>query len=117
MRSGRDATARAPARDRYELLDWLWRNAFRARRRDDRQRQWMRRALFEASGKLQHFGARRAAKWHDIRQRWFAFRQRAGLVNDQRLEAAGFFQRRRVANQHTSLRATASAYHDRGRCR
>ena len=45
------------------------------------------------------------------------FGQRAGLVDDQRLQAPRLLQRRRIADQHAHLRAAAGADHDRRRRR
>ena len=88
----------------------LVRGARRWRRRADarwRARRWRRAAAASASSK--------PSARHDRDHLRLALGQRAGLVDDQRVDLLHALQRLGVLDQHAGLRAAADADHDRHR--
>ena len=76
---------------------------------DDCSPQWMLACALDARGKTKQFGfsnSRRRQDCHDLR---LALRERAGLVDHQRIDAFHSLQRFRVLDENAGLR--------RGRCR
>ena len=69
----------------------------------------------EAGRQPQELGFIEAARWGDGGDRRLAFGQRAGLVDDQRVDLLHAFERLGVLDQHAGLRATSDADHDRHR--
>ena len=102
---------------RIEIAHRRKREIALGRRGDDGCRQRMLAAALDAGGEPQHFvfvEARRGHDGHDLR---LAFGQRAGLVDDERVDLLHALQRLGILDQHAGLRAAADADHDRHRRR
>ena len=69
-------------------------------------------ALIEAGRQAQHFVLGKSRCRHGAVKSRFAFRQRAGLVHDQRVHLAEVLDCRRVSEQHTLRRCLAGGDHD-----
>ena len=83
--------------------------------RDDRLGQRMLAGALDAGGKAQQLALVEAWRRHDRGHARPAFGQRAGLVDDQRVDLLHPLQRLGVPDQHAGLRAAADADHDRHR--
>ena len=79
-------------------------------------------ALLERCGDREHLvtrsgrGRRESGGGDHVRYHRLAFGEGAGFIEHQCVDAAGGFQRGRVADQHAGARAHAAAHHDRGGC-
>ena len=89
----------------------------RSCRRDDRGRQRMLARPLEAGRQPQQLGFVEARRRHDGGDLRLAFGQRAGLVDDERVDLLHPLERLGVLDQHAGLRAAADADHDRHRRR
>ena len=72
-------------------------------------------ALVQAGSQAQHLVGSAAGRRNCAVKGWFAFRQRAGLVDNQRVHLAQIFNRRSIAKQHPLRCALARGHHDRHR--
>ena len=95
----------AYARARFEFLRLVELETALVGRADDRLRQRVLAALVEARGKTKHFVFGVAGRRHDPVERRLAFGQRAGLVDDQRVDLAEVLDRGRVAEEDALRRA------------
>ena len=72
-------------------------------------------AALDAGGEAQHLRLVEAGQCDDRHHLRLAFRERAGLVDHQRVHFLHALERFRVLDQHAQLRAAADADHDRHR--
>ena len=82
---------------------------------DDRFGQRMLGPAFQRCGQRQKVRLGHIAQRHRVGQLRLAHRQRAGLVDDQRIDSRHAFQRLGVLDQHARLRAASRRRGDRDR--
>ena len=87
----------------------------RSRARTIAARERMLAGALDACGQPQHFVLVEARRGDDRRHRRLAFGQRAGLVDDQRVDLLHALQRLGILDQHADFGAAADADHDRHR--
>ena len=116
-RVAEDRAGDALAGDRQEVRHRLRLGAARFRAGDDRLGQRMLRARLEAQRQHQYVVVVEVLGRHDVGQHRPALGQRAGLVDDQRVDVGQPLERLRVADQHAGLRAAPGRGHDRHRRR
>src|SRR5688572_24390033 len=74
-------------------------------------------ATFETRCELQYGGFVKSGRPLHPDEFWFAFSQRPGFVNDERVDLAKHFDRFGIFKQHTGMRAFPGCDHDRHRRR
>ena len=110
-----DRAERALAGGRVEVGDGRRRDALLLRGGDDGHRERMLARPLDAGRKAQDLGLGEARRRHDGGDRGLALGQRAGLVDDERVDLLHVLQRLGVLDQHAGLGAAPDADHDRHR--
>ena len=110
-----DPAADAETGDRLELLGQAQREVASSGLGDDRIGERVLAALIEAGGEPQHLIGRFLVAPDDLAKSRPTLRQRAGLVDDQRVDRAQPLDRLGVAEQHAGLRRATGRHHDRHR--
>ena len=96
-------------------VDRRRRDALLLGRGDDGDGERMLAGPLDAGGQAQDLGLREALRRHDGRDGRLALGQRAGLVDDERVDLLHVLQRLGVLDQHAGLGAAPDADHDRHR--